>query len=162
MVRADAGNPSQHENNLPNRQKSVGGRLGTTMIRGVHHINFIVRDLNEAVDRYQRLLSGHKFIFDVLESRAVCTARTKLGDTWLILVQSVGDQGVAANHLDQHGEGFFLMSLLTDNLDNECLDLIQKSVQPKGAARQGLDDWSVQDLDPNDFFGAQLQITEER
>lgn len=135
------------------------------MISHVHHINFIVRDLDEAVQRYANVFKLDDFIFDALDNRCVKTARTKIGETWLVLVQPVGESGVPAAHLREFGEGFFLMSLNTDNVDqhfdqlNNPLDGEIIHETPK--SRKGLAGWTVTDLPRSAFFGAQLQLTTE-
>lgn len=133
------------------------------MISHIHHINFIVRDLTSAVTRYQNSFGLGDFLFDTLQRRNVITARIQIGDTWLVLVQPTDDKGAPAEYLKQHGEGFFLMSLATDDLDAQ-LELFErtfKSNQSSSTARQGLENWRVSDLPGDAFFGAQLQLTQE-
>lgn len=130
------------------------------MISHVHHINFIVHDLDKAIARYQNLLGLNDFQIDSLEKRGVITARKKLGNTWLILVQPTNRTGKPAQYLKQHGEGFFLMSLATDDLDVQT-DKVKQHYEV-GETRQGLENWAVTDLPRDAFFGAQIQLTQEK
>ena len=129
------------------------------MITHVHHINFIVHDLELAIARYQKLLGLDEFILDPLKSRGVKTARIKLGETWLVLVEPLDENNIPGQYLNKHGEGFFLMSLATDDLETQ-LDSIKHefTVAPP---RQGLEQWSVTDLPEQAFFGAHIQLTQE-
>jgi methylmalonyl-CoA/ethylmalonyl-CoA epimerase len=135
------------------------------MITHLHHINFIVCNLNEAVERYTSVFELDDFIFDTLDQRGVKTARTKIGETWLVLVEPVDEHGLPAQHLKEFGEGFFLLSLATDNFDQHFEQLKSQSnnassyKQPK--SRKGLASWTVSDLPISAFFGAQLQLTQE-
>jgi methylmalonyl-CoA/ethylmalonyl-CoA epimerase len=135
------------------------------MISHLHHINFIVRNLDEAVNRYAEVFDLDNFIFDALDNRGVKTARTKIGETWLVLVEPVSEHGAPARHLREFGEGFFLMSLATDGFDqhfeqlNNRFDDTTTLKPPK--PRKGLADWTVSDLPISAFFGAQLQLTME-
>lgn len=132
------------------------------MITHVHHINFIVKDLSVAIERYETLLGKGKFILDSLEQRAVKTARAKLGDTWIVLVQPTDPTGVPGQYLEQHGEGFFLLSLGTENLETELIDLYENSgLLPSSSARPGLENWLVSDLPQEHFLGTQIQLCEE-
>lgn len=126
------------------------------MARRVHHINFIVRDLEAAIARYQKILDMPVTLRDELEHRGVETARFRVGDTWIVLVQPTGSEGEPARYLRENGEGFFLMSLEVDSLAGECNRLGEEIFQ--GGERQGVDDWRVRDLDPSQTFGAQLQM----
>ena len=86
------------------------------MITHIHHINFIVKDLDSATTQYRKRLNLGEFTYDELAQRAVKTARIKLGDTWLVLVQPLDQDSVPAKFLKENGEGFFLISLGTDCL----------------------------------------------
>ena len=131
------------------------------MITGIHHINFLVNDLDTAVSRYSALLEGTSFEYAELAERGVRTAKADVGGTWLVLVQPTDSEGTPAQHLAQHGEGFFLMSFQTNDLTQQIESCKATQIQPASAKRIGLDNWRVVDLSPNDFFGAQLQLTEE-
>jgi len=126
------------------------------MVRSIHHINFIVRDLEEAVARYERILDRAVDRRDVLEERGVVTARFAIGGTWLVLVQPTRSGTVPARHLAEHGEGFFLMSLEVDSLDTEAVRLGDDMFSTP--ARDGADGWRIRDLDTQQTFDAQLQL----
>ena len=126
------------------------------MARRVHHINFIVRDLEAAITRYEAILNMPVTLRDRLDNRGVDTARFKLGDTWIVLVQPTGPEGEPARYLREHGEGFFLMSLEVGSLADEVHRLGADSFD--GDERPGVDDWRVRDLDKAQTFRAQLQF----
>ena len=129
------------------------------MITGIHHINFLVRDLDAAVERYRALLGISEVIYGELAGREVRTARFKVGDVWWVLVQPTTADSVAACHLAEHGEGFVLISLGVPALDAAREHVVSAggtftSAEP----RQGLEDWQVIDLDSRQLFGVQLQL----
>ena len=126
------------------------------MARSVHHINFIVRDLEVAIARYEQILDTPVTLRDRLEHRGVDTARFKLGETWIVLVQPTGSEGEPARYLKENGEGFFLMSLEVDSLEDEVNRLGPEMF--RGDERPGVDDWQVVDLNSEQTFGAQLQM----
>jgi len=132
------------------------------MITHIHHINFLVRDLELAIERYSELLGNVAFTKDQLTSRSVLTARTKLGDTWFILIQPIDETGIPAQHLREHGEGFFLMSLNCDDIHQEQQRIeAMEGVEFSSPERIGLDGWQVRDLPLDPFFGTQLQLAQE-
>ena len=133
------------------------------MISHIHHINFLIKDLDQGVARYEALLGKGTFQFDSLKGRNMKSARAKVGETWLVLVQPLSDEGVPAQHLREHGEGFFLMSLGTDDL-NLTREKIESNTDIEFPApeRAGIENWQVLDFDMEQFFGAQLQLTQER
>ena len=131
------------------------------MITRFHHINFIVKDLNKALQRYRVLFGDPVGEPEILPQRGVKLARFKVGETWLILVQPVGEEGVPAQYLKKHGEGFFLISCQVDDVRKAAELVSSNGIEVLDRnPRQGLDDWKVMDLSPNDLFGADFQLVE--
>ena len=133
----------------------------TLMIKRIHHINFIVKDLDKALQRYRVLFGNPIGEPEMLPRRGVKLARFKVGETWLILVQPVDADGIPARYLQEHGEGFFLMSCQVDDVSKAASLVLSKGIKVMDQhPRQGLDDWKVMDLCPDDLFGADLQLME--
>jgi methylmalonyl-CoA/ethylmalonyl-CoA epimerase len=131
------------------------------MIRRLHHINFIVRDLNKAVERYSALFGVSIGPTEELPQRGVKLARFKAGETWVVLVQPVDPLGEPARYLERHGEGFFLLSCQVDDVREAAEQALTQGIGVlQSEPRQGLDDWLVMDLDPDDLFGATIQLVE--
>lgn len=131
------------------------------MIKRIHHINFIVKDLEKALKRYRALFGEPASEPEMLPQRGVKLARFRVGEVWLILVQPLTDEGVPAQYLKKHGEGFFLMSCQVDDV-GKAASLVSSlgiGVLDKHP-RQGLDDWKVMDLCSDDLFGANFQLVE--
>ena len=134
----------------------------TDAVNKIHHINFLVKDLDAAEQQYRALLGLGPAIRDELPERNVLTARFRLGESWLVLVQPISGEGEPARYLREHGEGFFLISFGVDDLE-ATMARAQRSggrftaEQP----RSGLDDWRIIDFDPAITFGATLQLAEE-
>lgn len=133
-----------------------------TTLKGIHHVNFIVADLDAAVRAYQRILGIGPFEYEELPQRGVSTARVRVGETWLVLVSPHRKDSVAGRYLDAHGEGFFLMSFGVDNLDQAIAELAQRgAVAADRTARAGLLGWQVADLDTEDSLGVRFHLTQE-
>tara|TARA_B100000497_G_scaffold16_1_gene11 strand:+ start:113 stop:505 length:393 start_codon:yes stop_codon:yes gene_type:complete len=115
----------------------------------VHHVNLLVRDLQTAKQQYASWFDVD-FIDESLPSRGVVTARFLAGDTWIVLVQPVGE-GAPMRLLREKGEGLFLLSL---GVQQEAHT--SPSLTPM---RTGLSSWQVADVDPNCISNGQLQVT---
>ena len=127
----------------------------------IHHINFIVEDLEASVERYQRLLRVGPFEFADLPDRSVSTARVLLGETWLVLVSPTHKDSVPGRYLKQRGEGFFLLSFGINNLDQALQNFENHGLlKPNSTIRQGIMDWRVIDLQTEDLLGANFHLTE--
>jgi methylmalonyl-CoA/ethylmalonyl-CoA epimerase len=132
------------------------------MLKNVHHINLLVRDLEAAVQRYQQTLGISEILYGELSQRGARTARFQVGETWIVLVQPTDPAGVPARHLAENGEGLFLLSFEVDSLAQTVGEIKGRGGRfTDEQPRQGLEDWQVVDLHPEQFFGAQLQLVEQ-
>ena len=110
---------------------------------GIHHVNFIVHDLDEAIARFERLLGVKSFETVDHAARGSRVAYCALGESWLVLVSPYDPESIPGRYLAEHGEGIFLLSLSTDKILNP---------------RDGILDWQVEDI--GDLYGVQFQRTE--
>lgn len=109
----------------------------------IHHINFIVRDLEAACARFERELGLEPFQVVDHAPRGAHVARSRVGESWFVLVAPYDPESVPGRYLEEHGEGFFLLSLAVDEL---------------GDPRDGILDWRVQDIGA--LHGALFQFTQ--
>ena len=127
----------------------------------IHHINFIVTDLEQSIESYQRLLGLGPFVVEDLPERGARTARMNLGGTWLVLVSPTRTGSVPARFLEEHGEGFFLLSFGVRDLDSALEYYAANGTLPPGSIpRNGLMDWRVVDLETSEALGAKFHLTE--
>ena len=126
----------------------------------IHHLNFVVRDLDEAMERFERVLDVEPFSLVDHAPRGANVARTRVGDSWLVLVCPYEDDSVPGRYLAKHGEGFFLVSFgvsdlqaQLDALEGQDIDVVDR--QP----RAGILDWDVADI--GEIHGALVQLTED-
>jgi methylmalonyl-CoA/ethylmalonyl-CoA epimerase len=131
------------------------------MLKRVHHIDYVVRDLEQALEQMRRLFSLEPVTLKVLEgSRKV--ALFEIGDLRLALVEPLdGQESLAGRWLREHGEGFFHIAFEVDNLDESVAQLEGKGVafleKPK---HPGLG-WRVVTLDPRCTLGVLTQLVGE-
>ena len=131
------------------------------MIGKIHHINFLVRDLEEAVIQYKALLQIDQVVFEELPQRNVSTARFRVGETWVVLIQPHDQDSIPGRHMQEHGEGFFLISYQANDLEAESARIAETGIGVLDLKpRYGLDDWLVKDLSADDLFSVNTQITE--
>ncbi len=129
------------------------------VLKHIHHLNFVVADLDAAVTAYQGRLGVGPFQRDDLPDRGVSTARAKIGDTWIVLVSPQRDDCEIARYLETHGEGFFLMSFGVDDLD-QAIGELEKRGTVAGDKRMGLCDWQVVDLKTEAELGVRFHLTQ--
>lgn len=129
-------------------------------INDVHHLNFVVRDLEKSSLRMSRILDQDP-VYDELPNRQVNTARFELNGIWIVLVEPVSKDSEVARILAARGEGLFLLSLGVANLEVEAEALNRRGVTLNASgARKGLLDWRVWDLALDDGLGPVIQLCE--
>jgi len=130
-------------------------------LQGIHHIDFVVRDLERAIGQYQRLFNVHFLERESLPSRGVELARFRLGDTWVVLVQPVRDDSPVKRFLDEHGEGFFHIAYRVSDAHAAAGELHAKGVKlMNDSPRRGVEGWKLVDLQLNETFGLMTQLVE--
>jgi methylmalonyl-CoA/ethylmalonyl-CoA epimerase len=116
------------------------------MVHSIHHLNFIVADLEAAIPRWEAILGLPVARRDELPERGVIAARFRVGEAWLVLVQPTRADSVPGRFLAERGEGFFLLSFGVDSLDAELARAGEAAFA--GPVRTGADGWQVRDLAP--------------
>lgn len=120
----------------------------------IHHINFVVRDLDAAVQRFETELGFPRFARIDHPPRGSRIARTTIGETAFVLVCPEDEDSVPGRYLKEHGEGFFLLSLgVTD------FEKVATSLTDAGPIRDGIDGWRVADI--GRWAGAEFQLTKD-
>jgi|JI10StandDraft_1071094.scaffolds.fasta_scaffold244560_2 methylmalonyl-CoA/ethylmalonyl-CoA epimerase len=133
------------------------------MLEAVHHINFLVRDIESARRKFAAVFGVATGEVVPLSSRGVLTSRLRVGSTWLVLVQPTDAEGVPARRLAERGEGVFLISFGVPDLEVEIDSMQQRGMTfTSDAARAGLDGWRVIDIDLGGELGVDLQLCQER
>jgi methylmalonyl-CoA/ethylmalonyl-CoA epimerase len=127
----------------------------------IHHVNFVVNDLEEAMARFERALGVDPFELIDYRPRGARVARVRIGESWLVLVCPYDPESVPGRYLAKHGEGFFLLSLGYEDIVQQLERLEASGVEAVDQApRAGILDWCVADI--GDLNGAKMQLTQDR
>lgn len=128
-------------------------------LKRIHHIDFVVKDLDRAVEKYRSIFGAPIGERERLEYRGIETARFRLGDTWIILVQPVSEDSPVQKFLDRYGEGFFHIAYEADDLERLAGDLKTAGVKlVNEVPRRGLEGWKLVDLEMDETFGVMTQL----
>lgn len=132
------------------------------MVQRIHHIDFVVRDLERATELYRKILGREPLERESLPSRGIDLVRFEVGETWVILVQPTGDKGPVAEFLRRHGEGFFHIAYQVDG----DVGAVSRSLAEEGIGvvnaepRLGVEGWKLVDLEMEGTLGAMIQLVE--
>jgi methylmalonyl-CoA/ethylmalonyl-CoA epimerase len=127
----------------------------------IHHIDFVVRDLDRAIEQFRKVLGLDPGPRESLPSRGIDLARFRVGETWIILVQPTHDDSPVKEFLERHGEGYFHMGLEVDDAEAAAATLKERGVRLQNEEpRRGLEGWSLIDIDIDETSGAMMQLVE--
>jgi len=125
----------------------------------IHHIDYVVRDLDHAVKRYHKIFGVAFQERERLENRGIEAARFRLGETWIILVQPIWSDSPVKRFLDVHGEGFFHIAYEVHNLDSTVAGLKENGIRMvNDVPRRGLEGWRLVDLEQEETLGVMTQL----
>jgi hypothetical protein len=130
------------------------------MFRSLHHLTFVVADLDAAVARLAAMGAAHDIVREALPARGVDTVRMRVGGAWLVFVAPTGP-GIPADHLARHGEAALLASFRVDSIGSAVVQLALQGIETVGEVRAAIGGWRVQDLALQLPGGIGVQICED-
>jgi methylmalonyl-CoA/ethylmalonyl-CoA epimerase len=98
-------------------------------IRRVDHTAVAVRDLDEAIPRYEQLYGGKCRERVVVDDQQVEIAFIPLGDTQIELISPVDQNSGVAHFLSTRGEGLHHVAVQVDDISSELERLRQSGVR---------------------------------
>ena len=132
------------------------------MIERAHHIDFVVRDLDEAVARFTTIFGVEPLERERLEDRGVELVRFDIGGLWIALVQPISDDSPVQAFLDKHGEGFFHIAYKVDDVEVEAARLEAEGLRLMNREpRRGVEGWKLVDVDMSETFGVYTQLIQQ-
>ena len=123
----------------------------------IHHLTFVVRDLERAIQRYQVDLGVAAVEREDLPTRGVRTARFRIGEVWIVLAEP-NDEGEPRRFLREHGEGLMLISYQVADLKAAIADIAARGGPELSAPRLGLAGWKVADIEATVTAGVKTQL----
>ena len=89
------------------------------MLRKIHHIGIVVRNLKEAYAFYRDTLGLHVHKEAVVEDQGVKAALLTIGNSEIELLEPINENGGVAKFLERRGEGLHHICFETDNVAAE-------------------------------------------
>jgi methylmalonyl-CoA/ethylmalonyl-CoA epimerase len=92
------------------------------------HIGIVVKDMDEALSRYQNMLGLKLIKIGVIEDKKIGLklGLLPIGDKFIELIQPVDPEHRCAKFLKEHGEGLFHLSIFVEDYEKEVSELRKK------------------------------------
>jgi methylmalonyl-CoA/ethylmalonyl-CoA epimerase len=128
----------------------------------VEHIGIAVKDLQESIQLFEKLLNTSCYKTEEVVSEQVSTAFLKVGETKVELVSSLTSEGVIAKFIDKKGEGIHHIAF-------DVLDIVaeMKRLKEEGfvllneVPKRGADNKLVCFLHPKGTNGVLIELCQE-
>jgi len=92
----------------------------------IDHICTVVKDLDSAVENYNRLLDMKPEEFYINEDEKLRVARYKIGEVFFEIMEDTTGDGDVARSIERRGEGLFLISFKVPNAAEALKDAKEK------------------------------------
>ena len=125
----------------------------------IDHIGIAVKDLNDAVDTYEKLLNTPCYKTESVESEKVETAFFQTGESKVELLGATEPDSVIAKYIEKRGEGLHHVAFEVDNIRAEL-----KRLEAEGFTilnnepKKGADNKWVAFVHPKDNNGVLVEL----
>jgi methylmalonyl-CoA/ethylmalonyl-CoA epimerase len=126
----------------------------------LHHVAFVVNDLEAAAARYRQLGFGHGERFSLPE-QAVEVVTFRAGSGWIELIAPTDPDGPIARFLAKRGEGMHHVAYAVADLEAELARLAAAGVRLIDAApRTGAHGWRIAFVHPESCAGVLTELVQ--
>jgi methylmalonyl-CoA/ethylmalonyl-CoA epimerase len=125
----------------------------------VEHIGIAVKNLQEAIRLYERLLGTPCYAFEEVADQKVKTAFFQVGQTKIELLESTSPDGPIGRFIEKRGEGVHHIAFAVEDLPGALQELHTAGIQLIDAQpRNGADGLSIAFLHPKSTLGVLTEL----
>lgn len=99
------------------------------MIKKVHHVGIVVREMEQAMRFYRDTLGLHVHKLETIQDQGVKAALLTLGDSEIELLEPVVPDTGVARYLESRGEGLHHVCFEVDDVERDLDELKQKQIE---------------------------------
>ena len=131
-------------------------------MKQLEHIGIAVKDIEQAIDSYSRLLNTSCYKTEVVESQQVTTAFFKLKEQKIELLAATSAESLIARFIEKSGEGLHHIAFEVEDIDAEMVRLEKEGFTPlQKAPFKGADNKRVAFFHPKDTHGVLVELCQE-
>ena len=133
------------------------------MIKKIEHLGIAVKNLDEAIPLYEKLLQTTCYKTESVSSEGVNTAFFQIGEAKIELLEASNQNSPIAKFLAKRGEGFHHVAFEVDDIEEELarlqkLDFILLHLSPK----EGADNKRIAFLHPKSTMGMLIELCQDK
>jgi methylmalonyl-CoA/ethylmalonyl-CoA epimerase len=129
----------------------------------IEHVGIAVKNLDEAIPFYEKLLQTKCYAVEEVTEQKVKTAFFKIGETKIELLESTDPEGPIGKFVEKKGEGVHHLAFAVDELSEESLaELASDDVRLiDKKPRQGAEGLRIAFLHPKSTHGVLTELCSE-
>ncbi|KXZ38907.1 methylmalonyl-CoA epimerase [Alkalithermobacter thermoalcaliphilus JW-YL-7 = DSM 7308] len=132
-------------------------------IKKVDHIGIAVKNLDEALKFYEKVLGIKCEGIEVVEEQKVKVAFLPVGDTEIELLESTSEDGPIAKFIEKKGEGIQHIALRVDNIQEAIEEMKEKGIKMiDEQPRYGAGNAKIAFCHPKSTNGILLELSERK
>ncbi len=125
----------------------------------IEHVGIAVRDLQEAIAFYEKLLGTSCYAVEEVPDQKVRTAFFRVGETKIELLESTSPDGPIGKFLDKRGEGVHHIAFAVDDLAGALGEMQASGVHLIDAQpRRGAEGLGIAFLHPKSTHGVLTEL----
>ena len=143
----------------PARERAT---IAAMILTEIDHVAIAVRDLEAAIDYYQRAFGAEVDHREVVESDGVEEALLKVADSYIQLLTPTRDDSPVAKAIDKRGEGLHHVGYRVDDCAAALAAIVAAGATPiDRTPRPGSRGTTVAFIHPKGSFGTLIELVQE-
>lgn len=128
----------------------------------IEHIGIAVKNLEEAIQYYEKVLGLECYAIEEVKDQKVKTAFFKVGQTKIELLEATEADSPIAKFIDKKGEGLHHMALAVEGINGALQEVKEKGIRLiDEKARPGAEGLSIAFLHPKSTYGVLTEFCED-
>ncbi len=129
----------------------------------IEHIGIAVKDLDKAIEYYEKVLGIKCYAIEEVKDQKVKTAFFKIGQTKIELLQSTDPEGPVGKFITKKGEGIHHMAFAVKNIEQALKEAKVKGIRLiDSKLRRGAEGLDIAFLHPKTTFGVLTEFCENK
>ncbi|MFC1732101.1 methylmalonyl-CoA epimerase [candidate division KSB1 bacterium] len=129
------------------------------MIKKLDHIGIAVKNIDEQIFYYGKLLGLGEPVRETVAEQKVKTAMFKLGEVRIELLEATADDSPIAKFIQKRGQGIHHIALLVDDIDTHLTELKKHGFELiNETAQKGTEGQLIAFLHPKSTFGVLTEL----
>jgi methylmalonyl-CoA/ethylmalonyl-CoA epimerase len=129
----------------------------------IEHIGIAVRNLENAISFYEKVLGLKCYKIENIPDQKVRTAFLRVGETKLELLESTDSEGPIGKFIEKKGEGLHHIAFAVEGIEEQLAHATKMGIQLiDNEPRKGADNLEIAFLHPRTTAGVLIELCEDK